>query len=53
MTVRRHGQVASYETADFSFVIQTNNYELTFQAVGAPGGPTPFAIIEPPMYMQV
>lgn len=54
MTVRRHGQVASYETADFSFVMQGgNNYELTYQAVGAPGGPTPFAIVEPPTYVQV
>ena len=54
MTVRRHGQVASYETADFSFVIQagTTN-ELTYQAVGAPGGPTPFAIVEPPTFAQV
>jgi hypothetical protein len=54
MTVRRHGQVASYETADFSFGIATGGeYELTFQAVGAPGGPTPFAIVEPPQYVQV
>ena len=53
MTVRRHGQVASYETADFSFVTQSGNYELTYQAVGAPGGPTPFAIVEPPTYAQV
>jgi len=53
MTVRRHGQVASYETADFSFITQAGNYELTYQAVGAPGGPTPFAIVEPPTYTPV
>jgi Concanavalin A-like lectin/glucanases superfamily len=53
MTVHRHGQVGTYETADSSFmVVVGESYRLTFQAVGAPGGPTPFAIVEPPQYVK-
>jgi hypothetical protein len=54
ITVRRHGQVATYQTLDFSFVTQAGYQNLlTYQAEGAPGGPTPFAIHEPPTFTQV